>query len=180
MEVLIRPLAREGTMLQRPIHNIVVFYSFYFAAIMAFIGLLALVKWIHSTVEARRARHKEACHDEKNEHPADPALVRAVEDREHQADAAPVGLSGDEHGGEAGAIGRPAEHPADGLAARQAALGINEHGEIKGCGPLWACDAFGATGHNYQECRVCMARFDSWMEIQRRIYMYPGPGWGMP
>jgi len=171
------------SLLQKVIHNVAMFYAFYFAAIMAFIGLLALAKWAHTIIERRRERREEIRHAEENDHQEDPVMVRLNALREAQENAPAVGLAGDEHGGEAGAVGSPAEHEAHGVAAGAAKVRIadvNEHGEIAGYGPLWACSSFGTAGHNYQECRVCMGKFESWLEIQRGIYMYPGPGWGMP
>ena len=36
----------------------------------------------------------------------------------------------------------------------------NEHGEIVGFGPIYACHAFGRPGHDYHTCKQCRDRFE--------------------
>lgn len=35
----------------------------------------------------------------------------------------------------------------------------NEHGEIAGFGPAWACGDFGTVDHDYQNCPECWDRY---------------------
>lgn len=35
----------------------------------------------------------------------------------------------------------------------------NNHGEIAGHGPVWACNDFGTVDHDYQSCPDCRGRY---------------------
>lgn len=41
------------------------------------------------------------------------------------------------------------------------AMAANHMGEIPGLGPVWACEEFGAPGHNYGICAECWKRFNA-------------------
>lgn len=46
-------------------------------------------------------------------------------------------------------------------------LQLNEHSELRGLGPSWACQSFGTAGHNYYECPDCQGNYQNWLS---RIY----------
>jgi len=48
-----------------------------------------------------------------------------------------------------------------------APLETNQQGEVRHHGPEWACSDYGLDGHDYQECRICMRKYEGWLAMER-------------
>lgn len=49
-----------------------------------------------------------------------------------------------------------------------AVMCVNANGEVKGVNPIWACEDFGATDHNYYLCPACVENFAIWIKNPTR------------
>jgi hypothetical protein len=43
---------------------------------------------------------------------------------------------------------------------------LNEHGELIGVGPSWACETYGTAGHDYFTCPICGINYQHWLSVQ--------------